>query len=99
MKIEKIAELLGPEKSYLEHRSKGIDKANLHLPGPDFVDGVRGRDIFRSFRSTRGSSTPRALRSRRIPRISIPKKSWSSLTRGVATPSPRRWGSWAPSPG
>jgi class I fructose-bisphosphate aldolase len=41
MNIDKIAELLGNEADYLlNHQCKTIDKANLHLPGPDFVSRV-----------------------------------------------------------
>jgi fructose-bisphosphate aldolase, class I len=37
--LDAITELLGPDaKGLLEHKSTGIPKANLHLPGPDFVD-------------------------------------------------------------
>lgn len=36
-----IEKTLGDEaKTLLEHKSKTIDKNNLHLPGPDFVDRV-----------------------------------------------------------
>jgi fructose-bisphosphate aldolase, class I len=39
--IGTIADMLGGDaKSLLEHRSKGIPKESLHLPGPDFVDRV-----------------------------------------------------------
>ncbi|MFH1017916.1 MAG: class I fructose-bisphosphate aldolase [Pseudomonadota bacterium] len=40
MNIEKISELLGNDRSYLEHKCKGIDRSLLHLPGPDFIDRV-----------------------------------------------------------
>jgi len=41
MTIDRIAELLGSESDYLlAHESKTIDKANLHLPGSDFVDRI-----------------------------------------------------------
>ena len=40
MKIDKIAEFLGSDKSFLEYKCKGIDKSSLHLPGPDFIDRV-----------------------------------------------------------
>ncbi len=40
MNIEKISELLGNNRSYLEHKCKGIDRSMLHLPGPDFIDRV-----------------------------------------------------------
>ncbi|MCX8491846.1 MAG: fructose-bisphosphate aldolase, partial [Cyclobacteriaceae bacterium] len=34
-------ELLGKDaQSLLTHKSKTISKANLHLPGPDFVDRI-----------------------------------------------------------
>jgi len=36
--IDRIVELLGTEKELLEHRCQGIPKANLHLPGPDFIE-------------------------------------------------------------
>ncbi len=39
--LDKITKLLGDEaKSLLEHKSKTIPKAQLHLPGPDFIDRV-----------------------------------------------------------
>lgn len=39
--IDRIAEMLGAEATaLLEHQSKTIDKAQLHAPGPDFVDRV-----------------------------------------------------------
>ncbi|MGE4426749.1 MAG: class I fructose-bisphosphate aldolase [Solirubrobacteraceae bacterium] len=39
--IDRIPELLGDEgTSLLEHQSKTVDAATLHLPGPDFVDRV-----------------------------------------------------------
>ncbi len=38
-----IAKLLGAEaESLLTHACKGIPKASLHLPGPDFIDRVMG---------------------------------------------------------
>jgi fructose-bisphosphate aldolase, class I len=40
MKIDKISELLGSDKSFLDHQSKTIEKNLLHLPGPDFIDRV-----------------------------------------------------------
>jgi class I fructose-bisphosphate aldolase len=37
----RLEELLGDEaEDLLQHRSQTFDKANLHLPGPDFVDRV-----------------------------------------------------------
>jgi fructose-bisphosphate aldolase, class I len=37
--LDAITELLGPDaKGLLEHKSTGIPKANLLLPGPDYVD-------------------------------------------------------------
>jgi class I fructose-bisphosphate aldolase len=39
--LSKIEQALGSKASYyLEHKSKGIPKEQLHLPGPDFVDRV-----------------------------------------------------------
>lgn len=39
--MSKIEKALGDKTSYyLDHKSKGIDKNNLHLPGPDFIDNV-----------------------------------------------------------
>ncbi len=38
--IERIRELLGDKADYLEYEARGIDRAMLHLPGPDFVDRV-----------------------------------------------------------
>ncbi len=35
-----IKELLGSDAGLLEHKCNTIDKSNLHLPGPDFVDRV-----------------------------------------------------------
>lgn len=38
---DRIKELLGEEAdSLLKHRSKTIDKSQLHLPGPDFIDRI-----------------------------------------------------------
>ncbi|MBL8132174.1 MAG: class I fructose-bisphosphate aldolase [Anaerolineae bacterium] len=52
--IDKIAEALGSQADYLlKHTSQTIDKADLHLPGPDFIERV----WFSSDRS------PRVLRS------------------------------------
>jgi len=53
--IDQIEELLGPDaRDLLEHESEGIKKADLHHPGPDFVDRVlAGSDrpipVLRSF--------------------------------------------------
>ena len=39
--LDGIAKILGDEaKGLLEHKCKTIDKARLHLPGPDFIDRV-----------------------------------------------------------
>jgi fructose-bisphosphate aldolase, class I len=39
--LDAITELLGPDaKGLLEHKSTGIPKTSLHLPGPDYVDRV-----------------------------------------------------------
>jgi class I fructose-bisphosphate aldolase len=39
--LDAITQLLGPDaKGLLEHKSTGIPKASLHLPGPDYVDRV-----------------------------------------------------------
>lgn len=39
--IKTIKEYLGDESSYfLDHESKTVDKSQLHLPGPDFVENV-----------------------------------------------------------
>ncbi|MBZ0186412.1 MAG: class I fructose-bisphosphate aldolase, partial [Candidatus Obscuribacterales bacterium] len=39
--LSKIEKALGDKSaSYLTHKSKGIDKELLHLPGPDFVDRI-----------------------------------------------------------
>jgi fructose-bisphosphate aldolase, class I len=39
--LSKIEQALGDKTSYyLEHKSKGIPKDQLHLPGPDFVDRI-----------------------------------------------------------
>jgi class I fructose-bisphosphate aldolase len=37
---DKIIEILGEDKSLLNHKSVTIPKEDLHLPGPDFVDRV-----------------------------------------------------------
>jgi len=37
---DKIIELLGDDKSLLNHKCSTIPKEELHLPGPDFVDRV-----------------------------------------------------------
>ena len=53
--IDQIEELLGPDaRDLLEHECEGIKKADLHHPGPDFVDRVlAGSDrpipVLRSF--------------------------------------------------
>lgn len=37
--VDRIVELLGDQAGhYLDHKSKTVDKSQLHLPGPDFVD-------------------------------------------------------------
>jgi class I fructose-bisphosphate aldolase len=39
--LSNIEKALGKEASfYLEHKSKGIPKEQLHLPGPDFIDRI-----------------------------------------------------------
>jgi class I fructose-bisphosphate aldolase len=39
--VSKIRDLLGEQSGYLlEHQSKTLDKNQLHLPGPDFIDRV-----------------------------------------------------------
>jgi class I fructose-bisphosphate aldolase len=40
MMLNKIRDLLGEQKGLLEHQSKTIDRAQLHLPGPDYIDRV-----------------------------------------------------------
>jgi class I fructose-bisphosphate aldolase len=41
MSTSRLEELLGDEaESLLHHECKTVDKANLHLPGPDFIDRV-----------------------------------------------------------
>jgi class I fructose-bisphosphate aldolase len=41
MTYNKIIELLGKDADYLlKHKSKTIDKSQLHLPGPDFIERV-----------------------------------------------------------
>jgi len=50
MKIDEIRQLLGEEADYLlNHQCKTVDKAQLHLPGPDWVDRVF-RDSDRNIR-------------------------------------------------
>lgn len=51
--IDRIVELLGPGAKLLEYQSHTIDKSQLHLPGPDFVDRVL----------TWNDRSPRVLRS------------------------------------
>jgi class I fructose-bisphosphate aldolase len=52
--MKTIDELLGAEgRALLEHRSQGIPRESLHLPGPDFVERVhlvsdRGTPVLRS---------------------------------------------------
>jgi class I fructose-bisphosphate aldolase len=38
--LDRIVELLGDNRSLLDHQCRTIDRARLHLPGPDFVDRV-----------------------------------------------------------
>ncbi|MDO3380226.1 class I fructose-bisphosphate aldolase [Geoalkalibacter halelectricus] len=38
MTIDRVAELLGEERSLLEYSCRGISKEKLHLPGPDFIE-------------------------------------------------------------
>jgi len=39
--LNEIKKYLGDEAPYfLDHKSKTVDKTQLHLPGPDFVDRV-----------------------------------------------------------
>jgi len=41
MNYNKIIELLGKDADYLlKHKCKTVDKSQLHLPGPDFIDRV-----------------------------------------------------------
>ena len=40
MGLERIESILGDEKALLSHQCKTIDRAQLQLPGPDFVDRV-----------------------------------------------------------
>ncbi len=40
MSIGTIREILGDKTTLLDHECKTIDKSNLHLPGPDFIDRV-----------------------------------------------------------
>ena len=41
MPVKKTAEILGDKAEYLlNHQSKSINKDQLHLPGPDFVDRI-----------------------------------------------------------
>ncbi len=54
--IKKIEALLGKNKDLLTYSSKGIDKSQLHLPGPDFIDRVisktdRPINVLRSIQS------------------------------------------------
>jgi fructose-bisphosphate aldolase, class I len=57
MTYNKIVELLGEKSKYLlDHKSNTIDKENLHLPGPDFLDRVVSN-------SNRSIQTIRSLQS------------------------------------
>ncbi|MBK9141469.1 MAG: class I fructose-bisphosphate aldolase [Candidatus Melainabacteria bacterium] len=55
--LSKIEKALGDKSAYfLDHKSKGIDKDLLHLPGPDFVDRIsaitdRNPQVLRSLHS------------------------------------------------
>ncbi|MCG8409935.1 MAG: class I fructose-bisphosphate aldolase [Bacteroidales bacterium] len=41
MSFNKIVELLGDKADYLlKHKSQTVDKSQLHLPGPDYIDNV-----------------------------------------------------------
>jgi len=40
MKIDKIAEILGEDRTLLEYSSETISRNDLHLPGPDFAERV-----------------------------------------------------------
>jgi class I fructose-bisphosphate aldolase len=56
MNIEQIESLLAEDKALLAHQSKTIAKADLHLPGPDFVDRIfaisdRSPRVMRSLQS------------------------------------------------
>ncbi len=60
--MSKIAGLLGEERAkyLLEHQCKTIDKAQLHLPGPDFVDRIwvqsnRSPQVLRSLQQLYGN--------------------------------------------
>jgi class I fructose-bisphosphate aldolase len=54
MNLPQIQDLLGPDaQSLLSHQCKTVDKSQLHLPGPDFVDRVWGMS----------DRSPRVLRS------------------------------------
>jgi len=60
MKFEEIRQLLGEEADYLlNHQCKTIDKSQLHLPGPDWVDRIFGN----SDRSIRVLTSLQALYS------------------------------------
>ena len=55
----KIVEILGEDKSLLEHKCNTISKDILHLPGPDFVDRVvkdtdRSPNVMRNMQSIFG---------------------------------------------
>jgi class I fructose-bisphosphate aldolase len=60
MSIKKIQELLGKDAdNLLTHKSKTIDKGQLHLPGPDFIDRTfalsnRNSQVIRSLQSLYG---------------------------------------------
>jgi len=60
MSIKKIQELLGKDAdSLLTHKCKTVDKGQLHLPGPDFVDRIftgtnRNTQVLRNLQSIYG---------------------------------------------
>ncbi|MFP4025626.1 MAG: class I fructose-bisphosphate aldolase [Thiohalospira sp.] len=54
MEYNKIVELLGDKADYLlKHKCQTVDKSQLHLPGPDFVDRV----VYHSNRSPQVMAT------------------------------------------
>src|SRR4051812_41156302 len=60
--MSKIASLLGSERAkyLLEHQCKTIDKSQLHLPGPDFIDRIwiqsnRSPQVLRSLQQLYGT--------------------------------------------
>jgi hypothetical protein len=74
--MTKLNELLGKDaEALLGYQAKGFPKANLHLPGPDFVDRIvaqtdRTPQVLRNFQARSPRRTPATCRSCRSTRAS-----------------------------